>query len=93
LSRRIRPWPSFKRATTLKPYAGSMSDNSSTSLTSGAGYAFAGVVLVTIAGIFVAQAGGGDRETFLSIGFMVGSVGLLCIIIGGAAIAIGLARD
>lgn len=62
-------------------------------MTAGGGYALIGVVLSTIAGLFVAQAGGGDRETFLSVGFMLGSVGLLCIIIGGVAIAIELARD
>ena len=54
--------------------------------------ALAGVALSFIGGLFVAQAGGSDRETFLSIGFLFGATGLLGIIIGGVAIGIRMAR-
>jgi hypothetical protein len=46
-----------------------------------------------VGGLFIAQAGGSDRETFLSIGFLLGALGLLEIVIGGVAIGIQLARD
>jgi hypothetical protein len=55
--------------------------------------ALAGVALAFIGGLFIAQAGGGDREAFLSIGSMLGAAGLLGIIIGGVAIGIRMARD
>lgn len=60
---------------------------------SGAGFALGGVALMFIAGLFTAQAGGSDRETFLSLGFLLGAVGLLAIVIGGVAIGVRLARD
>ena len=60
---------------------------------SAARYALGGVVLAFVAGLFVAQAGASDRETFLPIGLIYGAAGLLCIIIGGVAIGIHLARD
>jgi hypothetical protein len=59
----------------------------------GGSYAAGGVVLLSIAGLLIAQAGGSDRETFVSVAFLLGSLGLLCVIIGGVAIGIGLARD
>jgi hypothetical protein len=46
-----------------------------------------------IGGLFVAQAGGSDREMFLSIGFLLGATGLLGIIVGGVALGIRIARD
>ena len=55
--------------------------------------AFAGVALAFIGGLFIAQAGGSDRETFLSIGFLLGSIGLLGIVIGGVALGFQMARD
>ncbi|MEP7089351.1 MAG: hypothetical protein ABI776_04520 [Nocardioidaceae bacterium] len=54
--------------------------------------AIAGVVLAFIGGLFIAQAGGSDRETFLSLGFLFGAVGLLGIVTGGVAIGIRMAR-
>ncbi len=66
---------------------------SDSSATPGAGQAFGGVLLMFIAGLFIAQAGGSDRETFLSIGFLLGAVGLLGVITGGVAIGIWLARE
>lgn len=55
--------------------------------------AVAGVALASIGGLFIAQAGGSDREAFLSIGFMLGAAGLLGIVIGGVSIGIRMARD
>lgn len=55
--------------------------------------AIAGVALTFIGGLFFAQAGGGDREAFMSIGFLFGAVGLLGVIIGGVAIGIRMARE
>jgi hypothetical protein len=59
------------------------------------GWGAAGVGLVAsfIGGLFVAQAGGSDREAFLSVGFALLACGLLGILIGGVAIGIQLARD
>ena len=57
----------------------------------GSGPAFAGVFLCTLGGLFLAQAG--DSETFLTIGFLLGGLGLLGIVIGGVAIGIQMARD
>lgn len=54
--------------------------------------AIAGVALAFIGGLFIAQAGGSDRETFLSLGFLFGAVGLLGIVTGGVAIGIRMAR-
>jgi len=62
-------------------------------LTRGWSHALRGLVAAFIGGLFLAQAGGGDRGTFLSIGFLLGDVGLLEIVIGGVAIGIQLARD
>ena len=56
-------------------------------------HAVPGLVAAFIGGLFIAQAGGSDRGTFLSIGFLLGAVGLLEIVIGGVAIGIRLARD
>jgi hypothetical protein len=55
--------------------------------------AVGGVISAFIGGLFVAQAGGSDREMFLSIGFLLGAVGLLGIIVGGVALGIRIARD
>ena len=62
-------------------------------LTRGWSHALRGLVAAFIGGLFLAQAGGSDRGTFLSIGFLLGAVGLLEIVIGGVAIGIQLARD
>lgn len=61
--------------------------------TPGWSHAIGGLVCACAGGLFVAQAGGSDREGFLSIGFLLGAVGLLGIIIGGVAIGIQLARE
>jgi len=66
---------------------------SDASAVSGWGHAVGGVLLTFVGGLFIAQAGGSDRETFLSIGFLLGAVGLLGIVIGGVAVGIQLARD
>lgn len=63
------------------------------SLAPGWSHAVRGLLAAFIGGLFIAQAGGSDRETFLSIGFLLGAVGLLEIVIGGVAIGIQLARD
>jgi len=63
------------------------------SLAPGWSHALRGLVAAFIGGLFIAQAGGSDRGTFLSIGFLLGAVGLLEIVIGGVAIGIQLARD
>jgi hypothetical protein len=63
------------------------------SLTPGWAHALRGLLAAFIGGLFLAQAGGSDRGTFLSIGFLLGAVGLLEIVIGGVAIGIRLARD
>lgn len=55
--------------------------------------ALAGVASTFIGGLFIAQAGGGDQEVLMSIGFLFGAVGLLGIIIGGVAIGIRMVRD
>ncbi len=60
--------------------------------TAGGVYAGAGVVLAFIAGLFFAQAGGSDREAFLSLGFLFAAAGLLGIVIGGVAIGVQVAR-
>jgi hypothetical protein len=52
-----------------------------------------GVLLAFIGGLFLAQAGGSDREFFLSVGYLLGACGLLGILIGGVALGIQLARD
>ena len=62
-------------------------------LTPGWSHAVRGLFAAFVGGLFIAQAGGGDRETFLSVGFLLGAVGLLEIVIGGVAIGIQLARD
>ena len=59
----------------------------------GSSQAIGGVLTAFIGGIFIAQAGGSDRELFLSLGFLLGAVGLLGIVVGGVAIGIQLARD
>jgi hypothetical protein len=59
----------------------------------GARPALIGVVLSGLGGLFLAQAGGSDRELFLSVAFVLGSCGLLGIVVGGVAIGIQIARD
>ncbi len=59
----------------------------------GWGAAVVGLVAAFVGGLFLAQAGGSDRETFLSLGYLFGACGLLGILIGGVAIGIQLARD
>jgi hypothetical protein len=55
--------------------------------------AIGGLVSAFVGGLFVAQAGGSDRELFLSVGFLLGAVGLLGIVVGGVALGIQLTRD
>jgi hypothetical protein len=43
-------------------------------------------------GLLVAQAGGSDRELFLSFGFILAALGLLHIIIGGVTLGIANSR-
>ncbi len=61
--------------------------------TSGNAQAIVGVIATSVGGLFIAQAGGGDRETFLSIGFLLMPMGVLAMIIGGVAIGVRMARD
>lgn len=56
-------------------------------------HAFVGVALTFVGGLFLAQAGGSDQETFRSVGYLLGACGLVGIVIGGVAIGIQLARD
>jgi len=63
------------------------------SLTPGWSHAIRGLISAFMGGLFIAQAGGSDREVFLSIGFLLGAIGLLEIVIGGVAIGIRLAHD
>jgi cation transporter-like permease len=58
----------------------------------GALLAIGGLLVVIIGGFFLAQAGGGDRETFLFVGFLLIAVGFLGMLIGGVAIGIQMAR-
>jgi hypothetical protein len=67
--------------------------NRTSSLSAGAGHALGGLVSAVVGGLFLAQAGGSDREVFLSVGFLLAAVGLLGIVIGGVALGIRLARD
>jgi hypothetical protein len=62
-------------------------------LTPGWSHAVLGLLAASVGGLFIAQAGGSDRETFLSIGFLLGAVGLLEIVIGGVAIGMRLAQE
>jgi hypothetical protein len=55
--------------------------------------ALVGLLLCSLGDLLVAQAGGSDRETFLSIGLLFGAVGLLGMIIGGVAIGVQMARE
>lgn len=66
---------------------------SDASTTPGWSPAVGGVVSAFIGGLFLAQAGGSDRELFLSIGFLLGALGLLGIVVGGVALGIQIARD
>jgi hypothetical protein len=50
-------------------------------------------VAAFVGGSLIAQAGGSDREVFLSLGFILGAVGLLHIIIGGVTIGIVRSRE
>lgn len=56
-------------------------------------YAIGGVVAALVGGLFIAQAGGSDREFFLSVGFILAAVGALGIVIGGVAVGVRLSRD
>ena len=67
--------------------------SSAAATTPGITPALAGLISAFIGGVFVAQAGGSDREFFLSIGFGFGALGLLGIIVGGVALGIQVARD
>jgi len=49
--------------------------------------------MAVLGGLLLAQAGGSDRETFVSLGLTLEAVGLLGIVIGGVAIGVRLARD
>ena len=60
---------------------------------SGNAQAIVGVIATSVGGLFIAQAGGSDREAFLSIGFLLMPVGILAMIIGGVAIGMRLARN
>lgn len=59
---------------------------------SGWRHARGGLAAATAGGLLIAQAGGSDRELFLSFGFILSAVGLLHIIIGGVAIGIATSR-
>ena len=54
--------------------------------------ALVGVALAVLGGILLAQAGGSDRELFLSLGLALEAVGLLGIVVGGVALGVRLAR-
>jgi hypothetical protein len=56
-------------------------------------HAIGGLLAAALGGIFIAQAGGSDREFFLTVGMGLGAVGLLGIVIGAVAIGIQLARE
>jgi hypothetical protein len=64
-----------------------------TGAATGWGPALLGVLLAALGGLFMAQAGGSDRETFQSLGYLLGAGGLLGIVVGGVAIGVRLARD
>jgi hypothetical protein len=55
--------------------------------------ALGGLVLAILGGLLLAQAGGSDREMFLSLGLALEAVGLLGIVIGGVAIGVKMARE
>ena len=57
------------------------------------GAAVGGVVVAVLGGLLLAQAGGSDREMFLSLGLALEAVGLLEIIVGGVALGVRMARD
>jgi len=58
-----------------------------------AGAALGGVVIAVLGGLLLAQAGGSDRELFISLGLAMEALGLLGIVIGGVAIGVRIARD
>lgn len=60
---------------------------------SGWRHARGGLAAAIAGGLFIAQAGGSDRELFLSFGFVLAPVGLLHIIIGGVALGIASSRS
>lgn len=66
---------------------------SDASITPGWSHAVGGLISAVVGGLFIAQAGGSDREMFLSIGVLLGALGLLGIVIGGVALGIQLARE
>lgn len=51
-------------------------------------HARGGLAAAIAGGLFIAQAGGSDREMFLSFGFILAPLGLLHIIIGGVTLGI-----
>jgi len=57
------------------------------------GAAVGGVLIAVLGGLLLAQAGGGDREIFLSVGLAMETLGLLGIVIGGVALGVRMARD
>ncbi|HEX5770940.1 MAG TPA: hypothetical protein VFY11_08245 [Nocardioidaceae bacterium] len=59
---------------------------------SGWKHARGGLAAAVAGGLFVAQAAGSDRELFLSLGFILGAIGLLHIIIGGVTLGIANSR-
>ncbi|CAN5214998.1 hypothetical protein BH18ACT9_BH18ACT9_21700 [soil metagenome] len=66
---------------------------SDASVSKGWTHAGLGVLMALVGGLLLAQAGGSDRELFLSLGYALGAAGLLGIVIGGVAIGVQLARD
>lgn len=55
-------------------------------------HARGGLAAAIAGGLLVAQAGGSDRELFLSFGFILAALGLLHIIIGGVTLGIANSR-
>jgi hypothetical protein len=68
------------------------SDATDGSKLTGVSQAGTGLLLAIVGGFFLAQAGGGDREMFLSISFMLLAAGFLGMLIGGVALGVQLAR-
>lgn len=59
---------------------------------SGWKHARGGLAAAVAGGLFIAQAGGSDRELFLSFGFILGAIGLLHITISGVTLGIAHSR-
>lgn len=75
---------------TIAPMQNASSDSSRRS---GVGHAAWGLLAAFLGGLCLAQASGGDREFFLSVGFLLTAVGALGIVIGGVAIGMQVARE